>query len=717
MHSPISSTFGSHQKGGRVSELAEQLPAALLEHLLEGYARCRMLYDDSGEAVDWLYLAVNPAFERLTGLRDAVGKRVSDLIPGVIEADPELLSAYARVAAGGAPEQFEIFFTPLRCWLRVSAFSPARGDFVAIFEDVTSHKRAEHDVCLLSSAMEEASVGIVIADASARILRVNRRMSELLGSTPGELKAKSLADIDPDFSLDVWPEYWASLLQGAHMRRTRIVNQIDGHSVPLELHLSVVQSDGQDVLVGVAHEIGERLAAEAALAERQRRLTTLMGNLPGMAYRCANDASWTMEFASAGCLELTGYPPQALVGNDVLSYADVIDEEDRAKVWGTVEDRVEQNETWELTYRIRTASGERKWVWERGVSVRDDGGAVVALEGFITDMTAQHQAEERLSAAAAQWRDTFDAMHDCILVLDDDGVILRCNAAAREMTGRSYKELLGRHCYEVLHGSDDFHPDCPHRRSMRSGKAETNILRQDGRWLRSTFQPGAGGQGGVHVLTDITELKQAEGRLTDSLTRLQVVTEGVIDAISRTVEVRDPYTAGHERRVSQLAVAIARELGLDEERTEGLRVAGELHDVGKIIVPAEILASPGRLTEWEFALIKAHSETSFEILQSIDFPWPLAEMARQHHERMDGSGYPQGLAGEEILLEARILAVADVVEAMSSYRPYRPALGMDAALAEIEANRGRLYDAAVVDGCLRVVRDEGFAFSADPSPR
>jgi len=194
-----------------------------------------------------------------------------------------------------------------------------------------------------------------------------------------------------------------------------------------------------------------------------------------------------------------------------------------------------------------------------------------------------------------------------------------------------------------------------------------------------------------------------------------VVNEQVIAVISGIVEARDPYTAGHERRVSQLATAIATRLGLDEGTISGVRVAGRLHDVGKVSVPAEILIKPGRLSDVELKLIREHPEASHALLRAIEFPWPVAEIALQHHERLDGSGYPRGLLGGETRLEARILAVADVVEAMVSHRPYRPALGIEAALTEIEANRGRLYDPAVVDACLAVFRQERFVFDQEPA--
>jgi len=214
--------------------------------------------------------------------------------------------------------------------------------------------------------------------------------------------------------------------------------------------------------------------------------------------------------------------------------------------------------------------------------------------------------------------------------------------------------------------------------------------------------------GVVLAFTDVTARKIAEEELKRSFERQKIAMDGTVRAIAYTVEIRDPYTAGHQRRVTKLACAIGEEMKLSKDQIEGLRMSGELHDIGKIHVPAEILSKPGQISEAEYAIIKTHSQVGHDILKTIEFPWPVAKIVLQHHERIDGSGYPHGLKAKDILLEAKILAVADVIEAMATHRPYRPALSIEEALREISKNKGKLYDIKVVNSCLKVFKEKKF---------
>jgi HD-GYP domain-containing protein (c-di-GMP phosphodiesterase class II) len=231
-------------------------------------------------------------------------------------------------------------------------------------------------------------------------------------------------------------------------------------------------------------------------------------------------------------------------------------------------------------------------------------------------------------------------------------------------------------------------------------------------WQRRSIQPWVDKQGiigGIIIsIDDITEQKLDEENNKLRITQLAQAFMSTVEMTVALMTLRDPYTAGHEKRVAEIAANIGIEMGLRPQQIEGLRVMGRLHDIGKIVLPAEILAKPGRITAAEYALIKEHSQIGYEVLKSVIFPWPVAEVAWQHHERLDGSGYPRRLKGDEILQEARILSVADVVEAMASHRPYRPGHGINAALEEIKRGSGTFYDPAVVTACLKLFREKDY---------
>jgi len=214
----------------------------------------------------------------------------------------------------------------------------------------------------------------------------------------------------------------------------------------------------------------------------------------------------------------------------------------------------------------------------------------------------------------------------------------------------------------------------------------------------------------IGLAKDITVERKSEEELKQSYQKLKKTLDAAINTMSNIIEAKDPSTAGHQQLVSQLAIRIAQEMTLPPDKVEGIRITSLIHDIGKIGLPAEILSKPAKLSDLEFSLIKNHSQIGYDILKFIDFSYPVAQIVLQHHERPDGSGYPNHLKGDKILLEARIIGVADVIEAMSSHRPYRPALGIDKALEEISQNKGILYDPEVVDACLVLFREKGFEF-------
>ncbi len=359
-------------------------------------------------------------------------------------------------------------------------------------------------------------------------------------------------------------------------------------------------------------------------------------------------------------------------------------------------------------------------IWIR--PVKDEAGHVVKLFGSVQDITERKQAEEREKEEHVFSEALMETSPACILVVDSDRKVVFANAETDRVLGLSRNEVQG-----VTFG-EDFHLLDVDGAPLPEGQLPVSrvfLVRQPlysteyafdsptGRRILSiSAAPLYDGDGSVKrvvaTVEDITSAKRHDEELEQAVERLQKAMYATVEAMSAAIEMRDPYTASHQRRVTVVACAIAGELSAGGDSVLALTMAGRMHDLGKLKVPTEILTRPGKLGPLELQMIREHPQATYDLLQGIDFPWPVAEIALQHHERIDGSGYPRGLKGVEMLPEARILAVADVFEAMSSHRPYRASLGIGAAIQELESHRGVLYDTASVDALVRLVREKGF---------
>jgi PAS domain S-box-containing protein/putative nucleotidyltransferase with HDIG domain len=340
---------------------------------------------------------------------------------------------------------------------------------------------------------------------------------------------------------------------------------------------------------------------------------------------------------------------------------------------------------------------------------------IYELEG--SDSQRKH-AEEELCESEEEYRNILENIEDGYFEVDRAGDFTFFNPSLcrilgytrEEMMGMNYRTLMdaktANKAYRLL--NEVYVTGIPVKGS------EWETFRKDGSKIYTEVSVSlivrTGGKptrfrGIVHDITERKRMEEEHQRFIDSLRNAFAAT---IQVMVSAVENRDPYTSGHQRRVTNLAGAIAKEMELPQEKIDAIRMAGVIHDIGNLSVPAEILSKPAKLTELEFSLIKEHSKRGCEMLKDVESPWPLAQIVYQHHERMDGSGYPRNLKGDDIMIEARILAVADVVESMAFHRPYRTGLGIDVALAEIEKNRGIIYDGTAVDACLRLFREKGF---------
>jgi PAS domain S-box-containing protein/putative nucleotidyltransferase with HDIG domain len=338
----------------------------------------------------------------------------------------------------------------------------------------------------------------------------------------------------------------------------------------------------------------------------------------------------------------------------------------------------------------------RTGVWDNG-----DMALLKVFAELVGNALERKRTEDFLRDSEEKYRLVVEKASDGIAILQD-AKIKFVNPGLAKMWRGTVDDLVDKPITDFLH-PDEIPKVVERYKKRMAGKKvpaiyETIMVGKDGAniniELNAAITQYNGQKADQVFVRNITERKQAQ--------TWRKVLEGSIEAIAMTLEMRDPYTAGHQQRVARLACAIAEEMRLPQQRIDGLRIAGLIHDLGKVTVPAEILSKPGKLTETEFSIIKNHPRVAYDILKKIDFPWPVADIVLQHHEYLDGSGYPQGLQEKNILLEARILTVADVVEAMASHRPYRPALGIDKALDEVKFGKGTKFDAAVVDACLAI---------------
>lgn len=344
--------------------------------------------------------------------------------------------------------------------------------------------------------------------------------------------------------------------------------------------------------------------------------------------------------------------------------------------------------------------------------------ATALLGNLLSGRQRNYRIRKELAHEKVLFEAIFNGIPDAVIYLDVDREVIAINPAFTSVFGYTLDDLAGKRPGFLYQRQEEYERQGRLLFNLKASKQslpyEVNYRKKDGQvfpgeTLGTVIKSASGSVlGYIRVIRDSTEKKRAEAEIQRYIVQLKTAFMSTVEVATTLSEMRDPYTGGHERRVAEIAVAIGVELGWDEHRREGLHVAGHLHDIGKITIPAEILSKPGALSSIEYQLIQGHARASYEVLKMVEFPWPVAEVALQHHERMDGSGYPRGLKGEAIMIEARILAVADVVEAMASHRPYRDAHSIDKALAEIERGRATLYDPVVVDACLKLFREQGY---------
>lgn len=444
---------------------------------------------------------------------------------------------------------------------------------------------------------------------------------------------------------------------------------------------------------------------------------------------CAYDLDGQIVYVNQKFRSLVGYSDEVLKG---MHISDLAIDRHKKRIRERMKARLAAGgeSSWELPIRAEDSS---EFIVIARTSPIHQQNQVVGELLLIEDITERKQAEAELRESQRRLADTIESLPDATMVIDRQGKIMYWNREMVELTGFPAIDMVGRGNYE--HALPFYGIRRPILIDMiidpqveigqhymyihKEGNVlftETKTIPFKGRarilWGRAAPLFDTKGEivGAIESVRDITDRKEAEEDLKQSHERLEAIFSGTVSALAVTTEKRDQYTAGHQHRVATLACEIAREMGLTDKVIDDIKIAGTLHDIGKLYVPLDILSQSSRLTDIEQLFVKTHPAAGYDIVKNIPFEGPIAEIILEHHERVDGSGYPRGLKGDEILLEARILAVADVVEAMSSHRPYRPALGVDKALEEIESNAGKLYDPQAVKACVKVIKENRFEF-------
>ena len=457
--------------------------------------------------------------------------------------------------------------------------------------------------------------------------------------------------------------------------------------------------------VALGRDITLRQQAVEALKESEERYHTVFENT-GTATNVIEE-DMTIIMVNTQFEKLSGYSKEEIV-NKMKGTDFIISEElEEIKNYHIARRKNGEQPPTDYEIRFKDRAGNIKDVFVRIGRIPNTGQSIASL----TDITERKQWEKDLRESEKKYRLLFEILNEGIWRIDAKECTTFVNPKMAQMLGYSVKEMEGKHLFSFIDNQlvNTAKENIKRRQQGVAEQHEFTFRKKSGELLHvlvntSSLSDEQGNYiGALESITDITSLKQAEEKLKKTM-------DATLATMSKIVEVKDPYTAGHQQRVSQLTTAIAKELNLSQDKVEGIRIASLIYDIGKISVPTEILSKSTTLSDIEFSLIKEHSRIGYEILKAIDFSYPVANIILQHHEKINGSGYPGGLKGDEILLEAKIICVADVVEAMSSHRPYRPALGIDKTLEEISQNRGTLYDPEVVDICLKLFKEKEFKF-------
>ncbi len=594
------------------------------------------------------------------------------------------------------------------------------SEIFSLVQDITERKKAEEEIrkseLKYRTVVENATEMIWQLDREGNFVFFNKFAEKISSMKSNDWKGRQFSPaIHPDDLEKVKTVFLDTLSGNANEYEVRI--QVAEGLAELIVQTLPVYTDGEITgTLSFGRNITEEKKAHRALKDSEKRYRTLLNNVPIGVFRSTIGPEGGMfHSVNTALARMFGYEnPDNMIKTRVSDCYQ--NNEDREKFITNIsrDGSVSGHEV-----QLKREDGSNFWGSLSAKAVKDENNQIKFIDGVLEDITERKSIQEALRESEERYRRLLDH-NPAAIVVHVDGKIVYANKASLDLVAASSPEdALGKQIFEFVH--PDYREIVLERVKQCQADEkfakpiEEKFLRLDGKSvdvevtaIPITYQGKPASQ---VVFWDITSRKQVEESIQSNLNELNKTLQGTVDALSSAVETRDPYTAGHQREVAKIACAVAVEMGLPEDLIEGLRVASLLHDIGKIKIPAEILSKPTLLTDIEYELIKTHPHAGHEILKSISFPWPVGKIVLQHQERMDGSGYPNNLKGDEICLEARILGVVDVVEAMCAHRPYRSSRGIEKAIEEIRQNRGRLYDSAVVDACLKLFREEKYSFA------
>jgi len=553
---------------------------------------------------------------------------------------------------------------------------------------------------------DHAPDGYYINDLEGNFIDGNKAVQKITGYQKEELVGKNF------FQLDILPSYEISKVQQALARNQQglttgpdefTLNRKDHKKITVEIFTYPLKIKEKPLVLAIARDISKRKRTEKALSERNKELNCL--------YRISKikeDPNISVNQVLQSIVELLPsawqYPEFVCAGIQVNGQ-NFKTKNFRDTKWKQSVPIIVRNQPvgkLEVCY-LKTMSQSEECPF-----LKEESNLIDALAKSISRFLERKQAEKLLQKSEQRFR---VALKNSPIIVWNQDKELRYNWIYNPNPGFDAEEVIGKKDEDMLPADDARVLTEIKQKVLNSGKGSREEVRTTIKgkpfFSQLVTEPLSDLQGNIIGITcasiDITEFRQVQQKL-------ESVLDATINTISNVIETRDSYTSGHQDRVTQLSVSIALELELPREKVKGIKTASLIHDIGKIGIPSEILSKPTKLSDIEFSLIKEHPQTGYNILKSIDFSYPVAQIILQHHERIDGSGYPNGLKDDDILLEAKIIGVADVVEAMSSHRPYRVALGIEAALEEITKNKGILYDPKIVDVCVKLFKEKGFEF-------